>query len=924
MKIILTESTQHVLQVANQLAKCYRIGEIGTEYLLGAMIKEKKMGNADLILQKHGIDFAQYNAVLAKINQMEPQDFNWPEHEDLERIVAKLSQRAKQIFDRAVLMVHMGNKPLTTTALLISLLEAGDSVAIRILHSLGLSLEVFQREFMALQEENGADPELAGYNEAEDDESEEESEDISAEDNAVMKQGGQGKHGGNALKKFGNDLTERCRKQKVDPVIGRNEEINRVMQILCRRTKNNPCLIGEPGVGKTAVVEGLAQKIAAGDVPDILQDKRIISIDMGGMLAGAKYRGEFEERLKKVLAEAGQAGDVILFIDELHTLIGAGAGEGSIDAANIMKPMLARGELQVIGATTLNEYRKYIEKDAALERRFQPVTVEEPSEEDTLAILRGVREKYENHHKVKITDAALEAAVKLSVRYINDRFLPDKAIDLMDEAAAKLRLAGSGNNKQLQKLQKDLDKLKDEKERAAAAENFEQAAELLQKQQALENKLVKAKAAKKHEPGDARAVLTEENIADIVAGWTGIPVKRLTENDTTRLKNLDKELKSRVIGQDAAVDAVVQAIRRGRLGLKDPQRPIGSFLFLGTTGVGKTELAKALAEVMFGDPNAMIRLDMSEYMEKFDVSKLIGSPPGYVGYDEGGQLTEKVRRHPYSVILFDEIEKAHPDVFNALLQILEDGRLTDSQGRTVKFANTIIIMTSNLGAKLLLNGNKRIGFDFAGKGGEPEQNDDRNLYGGRSYQEAADLVIAEAKRTFNPEFINRIDEILFFKMLDKKAMRQIVDLMLKGLAKRISELGIKLTVTDAAADRLAVEGYDSLYGARPLRRTIQNRVEDEFSQAMLDGTIKKGDVAEVDIVKQGKDVKFVVRPQGSERTTESKGSDSDSDASADSAAPTNQADKSAGGSIEHPYQVSSDSSAEPKDTAKDDKSKSED
>jgi len=635
--------------------------------------------------------------------------------------------------------------------------------------------------------------------------------------------------------------------------------MDRVMQILCRRTKNNPCLIGEPGVGKSAIAEGLAQRVIAGDIPEPLQGKRIVSLDMAGMLAGSKYRGEFEERLKKGLDEAINSENVILFIDELHTIIGAGGAEGAMDAANILKPMLSRGELQIIGATTIDEYRKHIEKDKALERRFQPVTVGEPTPEETILILKGLREKYEAHHNVRITDEAIDTAVMLSTRYIQDRFLPDKAIDLIDEAASKLRLSRNSQPESMAELEQKLAELADRKKEAADREAFEEAAALRKEELALQAEIEQKKARFEQEEREIHRVLHADMIADVVAAWTKIPVRKLTEDDNEKLKNLESEIGKRVIGQDAAVHSVAKAIRRGRLGLKDPKRPTGSFIFLGTTGVGKTELARALAEVMFGDENAMIRIDMSEYMEKFDVSKLIGSPPGYVGYEEGGQLTEKVRRRPYSVVLFDEIEKAHPDVFNALLQILEDGRLTDGQGRTINFRNTIIIMTSNIGARLLTtSAGRRIGFDVGSK----DENDKENghLYGGKTYSEARQLVMDELKKTFNPEFVNRVDEIIFFHMLGRDDMLKIVEIMLKGLRKRVAEVGLDISVTDAAKKLLAEKGYDPMYGARPLRRLIQSMVEDQFSEAMLDGVVHAGGKAIVD----AKEDKIVIRGDGSE------------------------------------------------------------
>ena len=619
---------------------------------------------------------------------------------------------------------------------------------------------------------------------------------------------------------------------KLDPVIGREHEIQRVIQILSRRTKNNPCLIGEPGVGKTAVVEGLAQRIAAGDVPDTIANKRVMTLDLSGMVAGSKYRGEFEERIKKVIAEVIESRDVLLFIDEIHTIIGAGGAEGALDASNILKPSLARGELQLIGATTIDEYRKYIEKDAALERRFQPVTVEEPSEEESIAILKGLRSRYEEHHKVEITDEALEAAVKLSARYINDRFLPDKAIDLIDEAASKVRLQNYTKPAKIKDYEAQIDDLEEEKETAIREEAYEKAGDIKKKQEKLKDKIRQTLEKWEKEKENRKLTVGENEVADVVAGWTKIPVKKLAEEESERLKNLENILHERVVGQEEAVTAVSKAIRRGRIGLKDPKRPIGSFLFLGPTGVGKTELSKALAEAMFGTESSLIRVDMSEYMEKHSVSKMIGSPPGYVGYDEGGQLSEKVRRNPYSVILFDEIEKAHPDVFNILLQVLDDGHITDAQGRKIDFKNTIIIMTSNAGAENII-APKRLGFGVA-----TDAKADHEFMKGR--------VMEEVKRLFKPEFLNRIDEIIVFHQLTKEHMKGIADIMLKGIEKRCKEqLGIALTVNEAAKELLIDKGYDEKYGARPLRRTIQSMLEDKMAEEILDGKIRKSTGVEV-------------------------------------------------------------------------------
>ena len=646
---------------------------------------------------------------------------------------------------------------------------------------------------------------------------------------------------------------------------------------MSRRTKNNPCLIGEPGVGKTAAVEGLAQKIASGDVPEVLKDKRVVTLDISGMVAGAKYRGDFEERIKKALNEVKKAGDIILFIDEIHTIVGAGAAEGAIDAANILKPLLARGEIQLVGATTLNEYRKFIEKDSALERRFSPVTVNEPSEKDTVLILKGIRDKYEAHHNVKITDEAIEAAVKLSVRYVTDRFLPDKAIDLIDEASSKARLKTYTEPDSLKELQEEIEKTKNEKEEAVLNQKFEKAAELRDIEKALREKFEKEQSKWKNKNTKSIVTITEENIAEVIANWTGIPAKKITEDENEKLKNLEKELHKRVIGQNEAVEAVSKAIRRSRVGLKDPKRPIGSFLFLGPTGVGKTELSKALAEVLFGDENAMIRLDMSEFMEPHSVSKLIGAPPGYVGFDDGGQLTEKIRRKPYSVILFDEIEKAHPDVMNMLLQILEDGRLTDSQGRTVNFKNTVIIMTSNLGARLITD-RKQLGFANQGAVNKISENVKEKLDENSSdtkklkdmkynkelkessaqdekakkeYEEIKKEVMAELKKELRPEFINRIDEIIVFHKLNDNDINQIIDIMLKEVVNRLKEQKYEIEFEPDVKEMIAKEGIDKNFGARPLRRTIQNLVEDKLAEEILDGKLKKGKVNKITVRQLG-------------------------------------------------------------------------
>ena len=657
-----------------------------------------------------------------------------------------------------------------------------------------------------------------------------------------------GKSGHKTLDKFGKNLTELAKQGKIDPVIGREEEISRVMQILIRRTKNNPCLVGDPGVGKTAIAEGLALKIAENNVPDVIKGKIVYSMAMGSMVAGSKYRGEFEERIKNMLDEAVADPNVILFIDEIHTLVGAGdTSGGSMDAANIMKPLLTKNELQIIGATTLDEYSKFIEKDHALERRFQKVLIEEPSIEDAIAIMKGLRSKYEDHHKIHIPDEVLEQSVRLSARYVSDRFLPDKAIDLVDEAAAAKRI-NYADSKVKNDLEKKIEEIKAKKKTAVDAQDFEAAQTLKEEEEKLTEKLSLLQDKVKPDENGFTGTLTVDDVAVVLAKWTGIPTTKITESDADKLKNLEAELEKRVVGQDEAVHAIAKAIRRGRLGLKDEKRPSGTFIFLGTTGVGKTELAKALAEVMFGNESALVRIDMSEYMEKHDVSRLIGAPPGYVGYDEGGQLTEAVRRHPYSVVLFDEIEKAHPEIFNTMLQVLDDGRLTDGHGRTVDFRNTIIIMTSNIGARMLVGSEgRRIGFSMADDNDKDELSRE-GLYGGKSYDEAKKVVIDELKKTFTPEFVNRVDDIIFFRMLGKDSLVKIVDILMKQVGKRIRDLGMEIKLTESAKELLAKKGYDPQYGARPLRRVITSMVEDRFSEAMLDGIVKPGHLAIIDAV----------------------------------------------------------------------------
>ena len=805
-----TTRAKKAIEIAQDEAISLGHNYIGTEHILYGLVKEGA-GVASKVLANQNITPEEVENKIIEMIGKEVITGN----ETL-----GFTPRSKRVIENSFIEARkLGYDYIGTEHLLMGILREGDSIAVRILIDLDIDLPKLYNEIVnVINEAQEVDQDKAG------------SKSTKGSYNATP-----------TLNQFGEDLTKKAEEGKLDPVVGRAEEIERVIQILSRRTKNNPCLIGEPGVGKTAIVEGLAQKIKAGDVPEILKNKRVVSMDISGMVAGAKYRGDFEERIKKALGEIKKAGDVILFIDEIHTIVGAGAAEGAIDAANILKPMLARGEIQLVGATTIEEYRKYIEKDAALERRFSPVTVNEPSAKDTITILKGVRDKYEAHHNVKITDEAIEAAVNLSVRYINDRFLPDKAIDLIDEASSKARLTTYTEPDSLKQMQEEIDRLAKDKEEAVRSQKFEKAASLRDEERALREKFEKEEKKWKNKNTKTMVTITEENIADVIALWTGIPAKKITEDENTRLRHLEESLHQRVIGQNEAVEAVSKAIRRGRVGLKDPNRPIGSFLFLGPTGVGKTELSKALAESLFGDESSMIRIDMSEYMEPHSVSKLIGSPPGYVGFEEGGQLTEKIRRKPYSVILFDEIEKAHPDVMNMLLQILDDGRLTDSNGRTVNFKNTVIIMTSNIGARFITD-KKLLGFSKEGENSDEQ----------KEHEDIKKEVMAELKREFRPEFINRIDEIIVFHKLNENEISQIITIMLNEVKARMKTQKYEIEFDPAVKDLIAKKGIDKAFGARPLKRTIQSLVEDRLAEAILDGKIEKGKLATVSV--EGEDV----------------------------------------------------------------------
>ena len=805
-----TRQAQEALNMARKIAAELKHPYVGTEHLLFGL-KRVFTGVAGQVLDKNKVDEEQMEKAMDIL-------VSAPEAAKKERKHLEYSPRLRYILEESQNeAVHLASEKVGTEHLLLTMLKDGDCVATRMLMTLNVNI---QKLFQDLLLAAGIDPK------------------------EYMENQKDGETVGGIIDQYSTDLTQEAREGKLDPVIGREKEIARIMEILSRRTKNNPCLVGEPGVGKTAIVEGLARQIAEGIVPESMKDKRIMVLDLPGMIAGSKYRGEFEERMKKLIREVKTAGNIILFLDELHTIIGAGGAEGAIDASNILKPSLARGEMQLIGATTLTEYRKYIEKDAALERRFQPVTVEEPTEDECIRILEGLKEKYEAHHDVEIEEDALKAAVHMSCRYINDRFLPDKAIDVLDESCSKVKLRGFKVPENIVGTEIRCGKLEQEKEAALKAGDIEKASELHREQKEAEKKLEQAKKRFNKKNEKKKVPVTEEDVADVISMWTRIPVTRLNESESERLKKLDKTLEKRVIGQEEAIQALSKAVKRGRVGLKDPARPIGSFLFLGPTGVGKTELSKALAEALFGNEEDMIRVDMSEYMEKHSVSKMIGSPPGYVGHEDGGQLSEKVRRNPYSVILFDEIEKAHPDVFNILLQVLDDGHITDSQGRKVDFRNTVIIMTSNAGAKAIIEP-KKLGF---------AQQEDQKA----DYKRMKANVMDEVKQLFRPEFLNRIDEIIVFHPLNEDNMKKIVGLMCKEVVQRAKEqLEIILVVRDSVKKHIVETGSDKKYGARPLRRAVQSQLEDKLAEALLNGEIKRGDHVEAGISK--KEIKFTVR-----------------------------------------------------------------
>ncbi|MBR3341425.1 MAG: ATP-dependent Clp protease ATP-binding subunit [Clostridiales bacterium] len=845
----ITEDTAKVLAVSSLIAEEKRTSLIRDTILFAALcvtdtpareILNENVPDLSLVIERLGVE-SDYELDEAALKMLADRAFS-SLRIDVRRIFANAADLSRRTgFKGAVNPEHLlfviMSRRISNHPEIFSCLEAAGCDIEGIRSSI---INIFNEQAEAAREEGNALPENEGDDSG--------LPDGSSRNNRrpTGKQGG--KSGHKTLDKYGKNLTELAKQGKIDPVIGREEEISRVMQILIRRTKNNPCLVGDPGVGKTAIAEGLALKIAENNVPDVIKGKIVYSMEMGSMVAGSKYRGEFEERIKNMLDEAVADPNIILFIDEIHTLVGAGESQGgSMDAANIMKPLLTKNELQIIGATTLDEYSKFIEKDHALERRFQKVLIEEPSIEDAIAIMKGLRSKYEEHHKIYIPDDVLEQSVRLSARYVSDRFLPDKAIDLVDEAAAAKRI-NYADSKVKNELEKKISEIKDKKKAAVDAQDFEAAQTLKEEEEKLNERLSLLQDKVKPDADGYTGTLTVDDVAVVLAKWTGIPVTKITESDADKLKNLESEIAKRVVGQDEAVHAISKAIRRGRLGLKDEKRPSGTFIFLGTTGVGKTELAKALAEVMFGNESALVRIDMSEYMEKHDVSRLIGAPPGYVGYDEGGQLTEAVRRHPYSVVLFDEIEKAHPEIFNTMLQVLDDGRLTDGHGRTVDFRNTIIIMTSNIGARMLVGSEgRKIGFAVADDSDKDELSRD-GLYGGKSYDEAKKVVIDELKKTFTPEFVNRVDDIIFFRMLGKESLIKIVDILMKQVGRRIRDLGMEIELTESAKELLAKKGYDPQYGARPLRRVITSMVEDRFSEAMLDGIVKPGHLAIIDAV----------------------------------------------------------------------------
>ncbi len=808
-----TRQAKAALKLAESTARSWKHSYIGTEHILVGLLDEQE-GTAGKILEEFGVDREKLESLITKLIA--------PSGVPVAEKSAGYSPRAQKVREQAVKEAEKQKEDLAGTEhLLLAMLKETDCVGTRLLYTMGVNI---QKLYSAVLAAAGIDTNAIP-------------EELQMPKNQKGKQGSTTP----TLDQYSRDLTAMAADGNLDPVVGRDKEIARLIQILSRRTKNNPCLVGEPGVGKTAIVEGLAQRIISSMVPESVKNKRVVVLDLSGMVAGSKYRGEFEERIRNVINEVRSNQGILLFIDELHTIIGAGGAEGALDASNILKPSLSRGEIQLIGATTLEEYRKYIEKDAALERRFQPVTVEEPSEEETIEILKGLRPYYEKHHGVVIENSALEAAVKMSERYINDRFLPDKAIDIIDEAASKVRLGGYRMAPEVDAMEVELHEIQKDKEKAVKQADLSLAKELQARQREIETEISKYKEKEERRNKRKKISVTEASVADIISDWTKIPVQRLTEGETKRLARLEKELHKRVIGQEEAVKAVAQAVKRGRVGLKDPNRPIGSFLFLGPTGVGKTELSKALAEAVFGSEQAMIRVDMSEYMEKHSVSKLIGSPPGYVGYDEGGQLSEKVRRNPYSVLLFDEIEKAHPDVFNILLQVLDDGHITDAHGRKVDFKQTIIIMTSNAGAQAIIEP-KKLGF--------LSNNDEK-----QDYERMKSGVMEEVRRLFKPEFLNRIDEIMVFHPLNKTHIKKIVNIMLKTLEKRCKEqLDIQLKITESVRDFLAEAGFDSKYGARPLRRAIQTKLEDPMANALLEGTIKRGDTVRIQL--HQKEIRF--------------------------------------------------------------------